>query len=163
MSKGRFEKTSAKRFPWILVVAAVALLILLLIVMLKSCDGVSVPSYENEIDSTTAAVEKNNDSIAIPGYEGLSLNANSKKQALCLPNPAQNTCYFKISLLLEDGTLLWQSELIEPGATSEPIVLQTELEEGTYPRAILHYSCFEMNKDLTPLNGAEIKVTLRVK
>ena len=163
MSKGRFENTSAKRFPWILVVAAVALLALLLIVMLKSCDGVSVPSYENEIDSTTAAVEKNNDSIAIPGYEGLSLNANSKKQDLCLPNPVQNTCYFQISLFLEDGTLLWQSDLIEPGGTSAPMVLEQALEQGTYPKAVLHYSCFEMNKDLTPLNGAEIKVTLRVK
>lgn len=163
MNKGRFEKTSSKRFPWILVVAAIALLALLLIVGLKSCDGVSVPNYENEIDSTPTTVEKNNDSIAIPGYEGLTLNANSKKQDLCLPNPAQNTCYFQVSLFLEDGTLLWQSDLIEPGGISEPIVLEQALEKGAYPRAILRYSCFEMNKDLTPLNGAEIKVTLRVK
>lgn len=107
--------------------------------------------------------EKNDDSIAIPGYEGLTLKAGSKKQDLCLPNPEQNTCYFQITLFLEDGTLLWQSELIEPGETSKPIVLEKELEEGTYPKAVLHYSCFEMNEELTSLNGAEIKVTLRVK
>lgn len=160
MSKGKFEKQSPKRFPWVPTIVAIVLIALLL--LLKCCNGGPLPNYENEAD-ITATMEKNNDSIAIPGYEGLTLKADSKKQDLRLPNPEQNTCYFQIALFLEDGTLLWQSELIKPGETSKPITLETELEEGTYPKAVLHYSCFEMNEELTPLNGAEIKVTLRVK
>ncbi len=163
MKKGRYQKTRPKTVPNILLtVIAIVLLALLLIFLLRSCGSTTSPDVNTE-DNTTATAEKNDDSIAIPGYEGLTLNASRKKQDLCLPNPAQNTCYFQISLFLEDGTLLWQSDLIEPGETSKPIVLEKELEEGTYPKAVLHYACFEMNKDLTPLNGAEIKVTLRVK
>lgn len=163
MSKGKYEKQTSKQNLWVIVAVVVAVVALLLSFILKGYGGVNSPNVDNTVSGNAATVEKNNDSIAIPGYEGLSLNANSKKQDLCLPNPAQNTCYFQISLFLEDGTLLWQSDLIEPGGTSAPMVLEQALEQGTYPKAVLHYSCFEMNKDLTPLNGAEIKVTLRVK
>lgn len=93
----------------------------------------------------------------------LELKADSKKQTLCLPNPEQNMCYFQISLYLEDGTLLWQSELIEPGKTSKPMVLLKILARGTYPKAVMRYNCYRMDEDLTPLNGAEAKVTLWVK
>ena len=57
--------------------------------------------------------EQNPDSIAIPGYEMLQLTADTKKQTLSFPNPSQNMCYFQLSLYLEDGTLLWESEDIK--------------------------------------------------
>ena len=108
-------------------------------------------------------VQKNPDVIAVPGYEMLELKANTTKQSLQMPNPPQNCCFFQISLYLEDGTLLWQSEWIEPGETSKPMVLTKTLEKGTYPNAILRYSCYRMDETLAPLNGAETKLTLRVK
>ena len=108
-------------------------------------------------------IEKEPDSISIPGYEMLVLQANSQKQSLCMPNPAQNCCYFQLSLYLADGTLLWQSELIKPGATSRPIELLQPLNKGAYPNAVLRYSCYRMDEALTPLNGAETKLTLQVK
>ena len=80
-----------------------------------------------------------------------------------MPNPPQNCCFFQISLYLEDGTLLWQSELIEPGKTSKPMVLTKTLDKGMYPNAILRYSCYRMDETLAPLNGAETKLTLWVK
>lgn len=102
-------------------------------------------------------------SIAIPGYEILQLSADTKKQTICFSNPQGNPCYFQISLYLEDGTLLWESELIEPGKTSRPIVLINSLPKGTYTKAVLRYSCYSLDEALTPMNGAETKVTLRVK
>jgi len=102
-------------------------------------------------------------SIAIPGYEGLNLQADKKQQKISLANPKQNQCYFQITLLLEDGTELWKSDLIKPGKTSQNIKLNQKLAVGTYPNAILKYSCFQMNDELTPLNGAETKLTLWVK
>ena len=163
MSKGKFEKQSPEYFPWILGVVAAVLLAVLLILVLKGCVDAPVSDYGESSDSTTATVEKNPDSIAIPGYEMLELKAGSKAQSLCMPNPPQNCCYFQISLYLEDGTLLWQSELIEPGATSRPIVLSKALNKGMYPNAILRYSCYRMDENLSPLNGAETKLTLWVK
>lgn len=100
------------------------------------------------------------DTIAIPGYEGLTLRAG---EDLCLLNPEQNTCYFVITLSLADGTPLWQSERVAPGELSDPIRLQVELEPGVYPDAQLAYACFRMDENLTPLNGAQMELTLRVE
>lgn len=108
-------------------------------------------------------IEKNENTISIPGYEGITLRADSLEQIVSLNNPIQNTCYFVITLYLEDGTRLWQSDYIKPGETSSPIVLNQPLEKGNYPNAVLQYSCFKMDSEKTPLNGAETKLTLRVK
>ena len=107
-------------------------------------------------------VEKNDGTISIPGFESLELKADAKKQSIALSNPAENNCYFIISLYLEDGTLLWRSELIEPGENSKPLELEQPLEKGTY-KARITYECFRMDEELSQLNGAELKLTLRVK
>ena len=101
--------------------------------------------------------------IAIPGYEGLTLQAGAKKQSIRLPNPEENHCYFQISLYLADDTLLWQSDLIKPGKTSAPITLSRPLDPGAYPGATLRYACFRLDREKTPLNGAETKLTLWVQ
>ena len=137
-------------------------LILLLLIAVKLHIN-STPDIPISSATTTPTIEKNPNSIAIPGYEVLELKSDTEKQSVCLPNPEQNMCYFQISLYLEDGTLLWKSDLVEPGQNSEPIVLTKALVKGTYPNAILRYSCYRIDENLTPLNGAETKVTLWVK
>jgi len=159
MSRGKFEGTASKRFSMVKLFLCI-LAIILLIVLVYSCN--SFISRQSPA-ATEPTVIKNPDSIAIPGYEMLELKADSKTQTICLANPPQNDCYFKISLYLEDGTLLWQSELIEPGKTSKAMVLTTALKKGTYSNAVLLYSCFRMDEALSPLNGAQMKVTLWVK
>jgi hypothetical protein len=160
MDKGRFEKPKQRRFPYITVVLGVACVVLV-ILLLQTCQHTPENSSESTVPETT--VIKNEGSISIPGYEMLELKANSKQQTIALSNPPQNNCYFEISLYLEDGTLLWKSQLIEPGQATKPLELSMELEKGYYSKSILHYDCFAMNADKTPLNGAEMKVTLWVK
>lgn len=159
MNRGKFEKKELRPFPMFMLLLCI-LTIILLVILVPSCN--SFPSHQSP-SATEPSVLKNPDSIAIPGYEMLELKAGSKEQSICLPNPPQNDCYFKISLYLEDGTLLWQSELIEPGKTSKAMVLTTVLKKGTYPNAVLLYSCYRMDEALSPLNGAQMKVTLWVK
>ena len=162
MKRGKYECDQRRWLPGILLVVVGVLLVTTIVLIVKLCDNGSLVPQTGESLHTAPSVEKNPDSIAIPGYEVLELKANSTKQALCLPNPAQNVCYFQISLCLEDGTLLWMSELIGPGSTSKPISLIKPLDKGIYPNAILRYSCFKMD-GVTPLNGAETKLTLWVK
>ncbi len=163
MNTGKYEKRALKgpikRSTWILAAVTAVLCVLLMILVLVVCSK----EFGNIANFPAATVEKNPDSIAIPGYEVLELKSNTTKQSLRMPNPPQNCCFFQISLYLEDGTLLWQSELIEPGETSKPMVLSRTLEKGTYPNAILRYSCYRMDETLAPLNGAETKLTLWVK
>lgn len=106
--------------------------------------------------------EKNTDTIDIPGYGSITLKADSAEQSVNLYNPEQNTCYFRITLLLSDGTQLWQSGLIEPGKGIYDITLEQTLAAGSYEDAVLKYECFAMDDAQTPLNGSEIKLTLNV-
>ena len=158
MSKGKFQKQSKFPFSLIFTTLFVAILTMLL---LHNCSKVPAPANDPSVPETT--VKKNEGSISIPGFEMLELKADSKQQTVALSNPPQNNCYFEISLYLEDGTLLWKSDLIEPGQATKPLELSMELEKGYYSKSILHYDCFAMNADKTPLNGAEMKVTLWVK
>lgn len=143
-------------------------IIIFVSVVVSLCVVLGVVFLNNKMPSdmmpiNMGTVQKNTDSISIPGYESLTLEAGRKQQTISLNNPAQNCCYFQISLTLKDGTILWQSDLISPGEQSTPMLLSKELSKGTYTEAKLIYHCFQMNDDLTSLNGAETKLTLIVK
>mgnify|MGYP000014495003 CR=1 FL=1 len=156
------HNTVLKRILIICLVVLIVLAIAIGVHMIFFGHPIQLPDGSISIQNTEA-VEKNENSISVPGYEGIALKADSLEQEVALKNPVQNTCYFVITLYLEDGTVLWQSDYIKPGETSSPIVLNQPLEEGSYPNAVLQYSCFKMDSEKTPLNGAETKLTLRVK
>lgn len=102
------------------------------------------------------------DNISIPGYDTFTFKAGKKEQEITLFNPEENTCYFKMSLILEDGTVIWTSDLLEPGKAFQKIVLDKALDKGAYKDVLLKYDCFSL-KDRSQLNGAEIKVDIEVK
>lgn len=114
-----------------------------------------------EGEKETYSGKKNTDTIDIPGFDIMNLKANETVQSVNLHNPAANSCYFKMTLYTPEGTKLWESKLIEPGKGVYDITLNQKLEAGSYENAKLKYECFSM-KDQTPLNGAEIKLTLNV-
>ena len=99
--------------------------------------------------------------IAIPGYEKLDFAAGKTAQTVNLKNPAENACTFVLSLTLDDGTTLWTGEALSPGEAFTRITLTKALDVGSYA-ATLHYDCYTI-EDNTPLNGAEIQLTLEVK
>lgn len=157
MKRGRYE-TRRKPLPFLKGVLLCVIPLLLAVCCWLLWDPLASSSPEALPPET-----KLENRTAIPGYESLTLKADEKKQETVLSNPAENTCLFRISLLLEDGTLLWTSKEIKPGKSSDPIRLSQPLSPGQYPNAVLKYECFAMDADKTPLNGAEIKLTLRVK
>ena len=84
-------------------------------------------------------------------------NADEKNQSVKFYNPASNSCYLRLSLILDGGKELWRSDFIEPGEEIKEILLSEALEAGTYG-ALLKYECFSLN-DKTQLNGLEMKLT----
>lgn len=168
MGSGRY-KSQKRTIPIAWIAFGLSLLVICFLLYLLFCgqqlpEGEASEPLEAETGATESVpVEKNENIISIPGYEGLTLVANTTKQDLCFPNPAKNTCYFKLTLSLDDGTVLWQSGLIEPGGLSENVKLTQPLQEGTYRNAVLRYDCFAMDDDLTVLNGATTKLQLWVK
>ena len=147
---------------WLLMMVFCLAIVTLVFAIIILVNNVTPPSQNVGTLSEEMIVQKKPDSIAIPGYEVLEFKADRKTQDLSLLNPPQNDCYFQISLYLEDNTLLWKSELIEPGKDSESICFTQVLKKGTYTNAVLKYDCFKMDGK-TPINGAETKLTLRVK
>lgn len=115
-----------------------------------------------------------NPNISIPGFESLEFKAGKTKQSVDFYNPDDNTCFFRISLVIKYGadtangkkgnvgeeTVLWTSEMIEPGEHVKSIKLSKELESGEYT-ATLKYECFRL-QDKSPLNGSNVELTLNV-
>ena len=144
------------------IVLAVLLVIALGVIAWLLIQGGNEKPPDNPQPEQTEPVEKLADSIDIPGYTEIIFKAGVTEQDDTIVNPPQNFCWFKVSLVLEDGTILWTSDLIAPGEESEPIVLSTPLERGIYKNAMLKYQCFADEAEQKALNGAETKLTLKV-
>ena len=145
------------------VILAVLLVIALgVIAWLLIKDGTAKPP-DNPQPEQTEPVGKLTDSIDIPGFGELHFKSGQTEQNLTVPNPPQNFCWFRVSLVLEDGTVLWTSDLIAPGEESEKVVLNEPLEKGEYKNAMLKYQCFADEAGQNALNGAETKLTIIVK
>ena len=156
-------KSSRKSLPLIgliLLLVAVIAAMLIWIVSDSMGQGSEDPNPVGQQTEETEPVEKLTDSISLPGYGGLNLTAGKTEQNLALPNPAENFCQIRISLILEDGTVIWTSELTPPGEQAQ-IVLNEALEKGDY-NATLKYDCFQMDENKTPLNGATCQLVLHV-
>ena len=144
----------------ILLLVAVIAAMLIWIVSNSMGQGSEDPNPVGQQTEETEPVEKLTDSISLPGYGGLNLTAGKTEQNLALPNPAENFCQIRISLILEDGTVIWTSELTPPGEQAQ-VVLNEALEKGDY-NATLKYECFQMDENKTPLNGAACQLVLHV-
>ena len=133
-----------------------AFLALALAFLLTAC-GAGGDRVERFAEATPGSGEN----IAIPGYEKLSFAAGKTAQAVNLKNPAENACTFVLALTLEDGETLWTGKALSPGEAFTRVTLTRALDAGEYP-ATLHYDCFSL-QDNTPLNGAEIQLTIEVR
>ena len=133
-----------------------AFLVLALALLLTAC-GAGGDRVERFAEANPGSGEN----IAIPGYEKLSFAAGKTAQTVNLKNPAENACTFVLTLTMEDGETLWTGKALSPGEAFTRITLSKVLEAGEYP-ATLHYDCFSL-QDHTPLNGAEIQLTIEVK
>ena len=132
--------------------------------ILSGCGGTAEnSSAEQPATTTTAAGQsavQDSGNINIPGFESLEFKAGETKQTSKLHNPAENSCYFRMTLTI-DGEAIWQSDDIAPGEQVGEMELTRALDAGEYA-AKLKYECFTM-QDKTPLNGAEIDLAINVK
>lgn len=100
--------------------------------------------------------------ILIPGCETLHLKAGQTEQSVMFRNPPENSCNFRITLLLEDGQVIWTSGIIPPGEILTTIELDRKLERGIYRNAIMKYECFSL-EDGAKLNGAQIRLNIQAR
>lgn len=115
-------------------------------------------AWDDGIDSSGTEITEN---ILVPGYSGAEMKAGDTTLKLRIGNPEENTCYLQATLQLEDGTVLYESGLLEPGTGFEQVELDQTLEAGTY-EALVHYQGYSMDEEQSQLNGADSAFTLTV-
>lgn len=135
-------------------------------VLLINARNTDVPQSDTTPDTTqpveeTEPPEKLTDSIHLPGYSDIQLAADSCKQTVVFPNPAENFCFIRVRLELKDGTVLWRSSITAPGEMTSPMVLSQPLEAGHY-QAKMVYECFRNEEGTDALNGAAYELNLNV-
>ena len=103
-------------------------------------------------------------SIAVPGYDKITFQAGTHTQYVTLENPAENDCYFIISIILPDGTELYRSGMVAPGAVIDCLRLRATPVAGIYENTVLKYSCWNVDENGEPseINGANTLFTLEV-
>lgn len=100
--------------------------------------------------------------IRIPGYKSITIAADEETVDVSLVNPAENSCYFVLRIVLIDANeTLFESKMIEPGKGLYSITLSRALPAGTY-KAQLQYEPYDMTT-LTRLNGAVVNFDLIVQ
>lgn len=119
-------------------------------------DGWDTGLEEEEQDSSVSG------GTQIPGYGTAEMNYGDDSLYLSIGNPKANQCGFYATLKLEDGTVLYKSELLEPGYGLTEVPISVKLEKGEYT-AMVEYQCVVLNEEHTPLNTAESEFTLIVK
>lgn len=100
--------------------------------------------------------------VQIPGYGTAEMKSGDASLHLSIGNPKANECGFYATLKLEDGTVLYESELLKPGYGLTEVPLSQTLEKGEYT-AIVYYECVTLDEEHTPMNSAESEFTLIVK
>lgn len=123
-------------------------------------NGLSLAENAEEWNKTLENAGGSENGIKIPGYGDIEIPENSEKANITLLNPEGNPCYFQYTLKIDD-TVLYSSDLIEPGKAIMEIDLKNLPAPGTYD-LIMEISTYSFDENLTPMNGAEVKTTLVV-
>ena len=96
-----------------------------------------------------------------PSVENTKIRANATDVKMLLLNPESNACYFTFEIVLADtGESLYLSDLVGPGMRIEKITLSRGLAKSKYA-AIIKICAYAL-EDFTPMNGADVNVTLTV-
>lgn len=144
-----------------MIVVGITALICISVFVFLGYQFVLKPGIEFEADQTLSAEVIQSDKISIPGFEAWTIDAGETKVSTNFYNPDKNTCYFLITVVLDDtGETIYESKYVKPGQHLYEVELNRALEAGSY-KATLHYSTYSM-ADLSPLNGADVPFELVV-
>lgn len=114
-----------------------------------------IPEQTDEPEESTSG------GIQIPGYSKAEMEEGDTQLHLSIGNPKENNCGFYVTVRLEDGTVLYKSELLKPGYGLTEIPLEQTLNKGTYDAEVF-YECVTLDEDASPLNSAISKFQLIV-
>lgn len=111
-------------------------------------------------NSITATRDKPEKYITIPCFTDINFVSNQTSQKVNIYNPEENECIMNFSIVLSDGTVIWESDNTHPGYGFHDIELAQPLLPGVY-EARLITRCFTLDKK-SELNGSSFKFKINV-
>lgn len=124
-----------------------------------------VPSLDNTAVSYYVEGVENKDpdnSIALPGISVIKAKNNNPNVQFPLYNPEGNQCYMKYNLYDEDGTLIFESGLIEPGKAVKEFTMKKSFTSGIY-KIRIRVETRDINNYKVSLNEGEMFAELHVE
>ena len=151
----------------VIIALAVVIVVLLFKILTKSPEkktgastgitGVIEEGWDDGIDN--GSVEESE--VQIPGYTYARMKEGDTTLHLSIGNPKENDVGLFAQVVLEDGTVLYESELLKPGSGIEEIPLSKQLKKGSY-NAYVVYQIVSLDEEQTPMNAARSGFTLYV-
>lgn len=100
--------------------------------------------------------------IQVPGYKDAKMHEGDTTLHLSIGNPKDNEEGFYATVELDDGTVLYESPLLEPGYGIKDIPLATTLAAGEY-NAFVTYRIVSLDETHTPMNTVRSAFMLYVE
>lgn len=164
--KGNITKGTSVNRRWLVLLAMLAIL-LFVIISMRGCVDSNQHRRTRELpdivfdDSDGYAPQSQSGTIDIPATTGIVLQSESHFQDIAFYNPESNPCAFLITVYLSDGTIIYQSDLLYPGASLDSIELSKALQQGTYTNALLVYVCYSLGDAPEPMTRCELPIEIK--
>lgn len=152
--------------PLLLFLFLLLLSLLLLFFLLSNISNQSVKEpWTPVIDSgiydtlTDGDTDISSQSIQINGFTDWSLPAGKTENLpILLENPKGNPCYFTFSIVLSNGTVLYESKQVPPGNCISSVTINQPFAEGEYTAELVIHT--NDTRTGVPMNSAKSKITI---
>lgn len=127
----------------------------------KGTVGVITDNWDTDVSVPKGSSDQSRTGTQIPGYSYAEMKEGDTSLKIRIGNPKDNHVGFYATMKLSDGTVLYESPLLQPGQGLDEIPLTQTLKKGEYD-AVVVYKCVILEDGKTPINSAESGLKLYV-
>ena len=143
---------------WLLSVITVITVILLIIK--QDVDKQQNEPQEITFSGDSGYVSPQDNNIKLKAMTGLVFKHDSHMQDVDIENDAENKYLIDVTLAIDDGTILYKSDLLKPGGVIKSIFVEDYLQIGIYKDTHLVYNVY--NLDGTYISQCDFKIEIKV-
>lgn len=126
-------------------------------------DGAIYPGDYQMYDSYDIGYEHviDNNGMILKVVSGIKIKADAINQDFVIPNSSLNKYAISAFIILEDGTIIYESGFLYPGETIDNIDLYQSLKQGTYENSTLLYKFYTVDEPHTFVNKCEFPIEIK--
>ena len=102
-----------------------------------------------------------NNGMVLKIVNGIKMKADTINQDFVIPNSSSNKYAISAFIILEDGTIIYESGYLYPGETIDNIDLYKSLKKGTYENSILLYKLYTVDEPHEFVSKCEFSIEIK--